>query len=68
MIIYATDMTNNQLAGFILSLKDTYGELNSFERECLVEAAKRIMYLDTVSKRIQEMIEQLERSNNVHSK
>ena len=67
MIIFAKDMINNQLADFILSLKDSYGELSSFERECLIEASKRIIYLDTVSERIQKMIEQLERKNNVHS-
>ena len=62
MIIYPKDMTNKQLSDYLNYIRINFSELNKSEKECLLEASKRLLYLDAVTGRIQEMIKQLERS------
>ena len=59
-------ISNEELAD-ILELLSKRAIVSSFyERNCLIEAANRVLYMDIIVKRIEKMIEELDTTNRLY--
>ena len=62
----AKDLTNEQLADVIRTIKITAISPSPFEQECLDEAAERVEYLDIICARIHKFTRILEKINKLY--
>ena len=62
----ARDLTNEELADVIRSIKITGIAPSPFEQECLDEAAERVEYLDIICTRIHKLTRSLEKTNKLY--